>query len=48
MPTSILMSKIIFKKYLPPVEPKLVPKLKVRRIYWNLAQLIFGISQFRF
>ena len=28
MSISILMSKIIFIKYLPPVRPKLVPKLK--------------------
>ena len=48
MPISILMSKTIFKKYLPPVRPKLVPKSKLRRIYWNLAQLIFRISRFPF
>ena len=30
---SILMSKITFIKYLPPAGPKLVPKLKVLRIY---------------
>ena len=41
MPISILMSKIIFMKYLPPVRSKLVPKLKMLRIYWNLAHLIF-------
>ena len=29
----ILMSKIIFLKYLTPAQPKLVPKLKVLRIY---------------
>ena len=29
---SILMSKIIFMKYSPPVRPKLVPKLKMLRI----------------
>ena len=29
----ILMSKIIFMKYLSPVIPKLVPKLKMVRIY---------------
>ena len=33
MPISILMLKIIFKKYLPPDKPKLVPKLKMFRIY---------------
>ena len=46
--TLILMSKIIFKKYLPPVRHKLVPKLKMHRIYWNLANVIFRISQSRF
>ena len=29
MPISILMPKLIFKKYLPPVRSKLVPKLKI-------------------
>ena len=29
------MSEVIFMKYLPPVMPKLVPKLKMLRIYWN-------------
>ena len=38
---SILMSEIIFIKYLPPVWPKLAPILKVIRIYWNLAHSIF-------
>ena len=33
IPIGILMSRIIFIKYLPPVRPKLVPKLKVLRIY---------------
>ena len=33
MPISILMLKIIFIKYLPPVRPKLVPQLKMLRIY---------------
>ena len=28
----ILMSKIIFIKYLPPARPKLLPKLKVPRV----------------
>ena len=28
-----IMPKIIFMKYLPPVRPKLVPKLKILRIY---------------
>ena len=45
---SILMSKIILIKYLPPVRPKLVPKLKVLRIYWNLAYSTFKIWQPRF
>ena len=33
MPISILMTKIIFVKNLPPARPKFVPKLKVPRIY---------------
>ena len=28
-----IMSKIIFMKYLPPVRPKMVPNLKMLRIY---------------
>ena len=35
------MSKIFFMKYLPAVRPKMVPKLKMLRIYWNLEYLIF-------
>ena len=42
------MSKIIFMKYLSPVRPKLAPKLKVLRIWWNLAHWIFQIFQSRF
>ena len=34
---SILMSKIVFIKYLPPVRPKLVPKLKMLRMYLYLG-----------
>ena len=30
-----IMSKMIFMKYLPPVRPKMVPKSKMLRIYWN-------------
>ena len=45
MPISISMSKIIFIKYLPPVRSKLVPKLKVHKIYWNSAHAIFQIWQ---
>ena len=45
---SILISKIIFKKFSPTVRPKLVPKLKVLRIYWNLAHSIFQICQSKF
>ena len=48
MPISILMSKIILMKYLPPVRPKLVPKMKMLRIYRNLPHLIFQICQFWF
>ena len=33
MPIPILMSKIIFMKYLPPARPKLVPKLKMPSSY---------------
>ena len=42
------MSKKIFVKYLLPVRPKMVPELKMLRIYWNLAHVIFRISWFRF
>ena len=48
MQNSILMSKIIVIKYLPPVRPKLVPKLKMLRIYRNLAHLIFQIADLDF
>ena len=33
IPISILMSKMIFMKYLSPVTPKLASKLKLFRIY---------------
>ena len=45
---SILMWKMIFIKYLSSVGPKLIPKLKVPRIYWDLAHLIFQISDLDF
>ena len=45
---STLMLKMIFIKYLPPARPKLAPKLKMLRIYWNLAHLMFRISPSRF
>ena len=48
MPISILMSKIIFMKYLLTVRPKLVTKFKILRIYWNLAELTFEICQSQF
>ena len=48
IPISIFMSKIIFIKHLPPVRPRLVPELKVLRIYWNLAHAIFQICKCRF
>ena len=35
-------------KYLPSVKPKLALKLKMLRIYLNLAYLIFQICQFPF
>ena len=45
---SILMSIIIFIKYLPPVRPKFVPILKVPRINGNLEHFIFQISRSQF
>ena len=42
MPVSILMSKMIFMKYLPAV------RFKLLRIYWNLVHLTFRISGSRF
>ena len=42
---SHIISKIIFIKYLPLVRPKMVPKSKMLRIYWNLAHVIFWISR---
>ena len=42
-----IMSKIIFMNYLPPVTPEMVPKLKMLRIYWSLALVIFRTSQSR-
>ena len=48
IPVLVLISKILFIKYLPPGRPKLVPKLKMIRIYWNLEHLIFQIYQSRF
>ena len=38
-----IMSKIIFVKYLPPAGPKMVPKLKMFRIYRNMAHLLFQV-----
>ena len=48
MPISILKSKINFMKYLPHFRSKLVPKLNMLKIYWNLAYLIFRICRFWF
>ena len=48
MPISILTSKIIFMKYLPPARSKLVPKMKMLRIYRNLAHLIFKYPDLKF
>ena len=42
------MSRAIFMKYLPPAKRKMVPKLKMLRIYGNLAHSIFEICQSRF
>ena len=47
-PIGHIMSKINFMKYLPPLRPKLVPKLKMLRVYWNLAHLIFQTCWSRF
>ena len=41
------MSKIIFMKYLSFVRPEMIPKLKILRIYWNLAN-IFPVPRARF
>ena len=35
-------------KYLPPVRPKMFPKLKIFRIYWNLVHLVLQICQSQF
>ena len=43
-----IMLKIVFMKYLPPGKHKLVPKLKMLRVYSNLAHLIFQIYERRF
>ena len=43
-----IMSKISFMKYLAPIRPKLVSKLKMLRIYWNLTHLIFQTCRYRF
>ena len=47
MSISILMSKMIFIKSLQPFRPKLVPKIKILRIFWNLEHLIFRIFRSR-
>ena len=48
MPISILMSKIVFMKYLPPVKPKSAPKLKMLRIYWNWHNWYFKYADLDF
>ena len=45
IPISILMSKIIFIKYVPLAQPKLILDLKLLRVYWNVAHSIFQICQ---
>ena len=40
--------KMFFIKYMPIARPKLVPKWKMLRIYWNLAEFIFQICWSRF
>ena len=42
------MSKMIFIKYLPPVKPKFITKLKVLRIYRNLEHLYFKYADLNF
>ena len=44
MPISIHISKIGFIKYLPADGPKMISKLKMRRIYWNLAYDFLNMS----
>ena len=48
IPILILISEIIFIKYLQPARSKLVAKPKVLRIYRNLAHSIFQICQSQF
>ena len=48
MSISNLMLKINFFKYLTPVRHKFVPKLKMLRIYWNLAHLVFQTCRSQF
>ena len=43
-----IKSNIICMKYLPPARPKMVPKLKGFRVYWNFAKLIFQVCQSQF
>ena len=51
MQISILMSKIIFMKYFPPVRPKFVPRLKFSEVieiwlirYFSYADLNFDVK----
>ena len=48
MPISISQLKFFFIRYIPPAKHKLVPKLKMLTIYWNLAHLTFWISRSQF
>ena len=42
----ILNSNITFMKYFAPVRSKLVPKLKMLRVNWNLVHLLFRLYRF--
>ena len=46
MPNSVLMSKISFMKYLPPVRPKLIPKLKSSEVIeiWHIRYFKYAVS----
>ena len=40
------MLKILFVKYIPPDRPKLVPKLKMLIVYWNLVHFKYNDVDF--
>ena len=43
-----VMSTMVFLKYLPRARPKMFPKLRILRIYQNLAHLIFQVCRYLF